>query len=137
MEKVLGFGGFFFRAKDPVALAHWYEQNLGIDRTPPDYAHAYWVADRGPVVFQPFPQDTAFFGDTNQQYMLNFRVADVNAMADQLRAAGVEVEVDIKEYSNGRFARFRDPEGNRVQLWQPKGDELTLPRYVWPMSDRH
>jgi uncharacterized protein (DUF885 family) len=94
MEKVLGFGGFFFRAGDPKTLAKWYEDHLGITRTPPDYEHACWVQERGPTVFEPFAKDTSYFGAPQHSFMLNFRVADLPAMVRQLRAAGVSVEVD-------------------------------------------
>jgi catechol-2,3-dioxygenase len=128
MEKVLGFGGFFFRARDPATLARWYEDNLGIDRTPPDYEHAYWVPDRGPLVFEPFKNDTDYFGERKYSFMLNFRVKDLNAMVTQLRSAGIEVDVDEQVYPNGIFARLQDPEGNPIAIWQPKGNELSLPK---------
>jgi predicted enzyme related to lactoylglutathione lyase len=127
MEKVLGFGGFFFRARDPKGLARWYETHLGIRQTPPDYEHAYWVQERGPTVFEPFEQDTDYFGDMKHSFMLNFRVRDLLAMVKQLQDAGIEVEVDSQVYPNGVFARLRDPEGNPIAIWQPKGDELSLP----------
>ena len=127
MEKVLGFGGLFFRARDPKALAKWYEDHLGITRTPPDYEHAYWVQERGPTVFEPFARDTSYFGAPQYSFMLNFRVADLPAMVRQLRAAGVSVEVDEQVYPNGVFARLQDPDGNPIAIWQPKGHELELP----------
>ena len=127
MQKVLGFGGFFFRSQDPKALAQWYHDVLGVRRTPSDYAHAYWVQERGPTVFQPFPHTTEYFGNPANAFMLNFRVPSLAAMITQLEAAGVEVEVDPQEHPNGIFARFQDPEGNPVAIWQPKGDELSLP----------
>jgi glyoxylase I family protein len=130
MEKVLGFGGFFFRAKDPAALAKWYSERLGLDETPPDYDHAYWVQERGPTVFQPFAEDTDYFGERRHVFMLNFRVRNLAAMVAQLQSAGVAVEVDPVQYPNGTFARLRDPEGNPVAIWQPKGNELSLPRYA-------
>jgi glyoxylase I family protein len=64
MEKVLGFGGFFFRARDPEALAKWYNDLLGVRQTAPDYGHAYWIQERGPTVFEPFPEDTDYFGES-------------------------------------------------------------------------
>jgi predicted enzyme related to lactoylglutathione lyase len=71
-------------------------------------------------VFAPFPQDTDYFGAEAQNWMINFRVPNLNAMVEQLRAAAVEVEVDPEHYPNGRFARLRDPEGNPIQLWESK-----------------
>jgi glyoxylase I family protein len=127
MEKVLGFGGFFFRARDPQLLAKWYEDHLGITRTAPDYEHAYWVQERGPTVFEPFKQDTTYFGGSQYSFMLNFRVTNLPAMVQQLRTAGISVEVDEQVYPNGVFARLQDPEGNPIAIWQPKGNELALP----------
>jgi predicted enzyme related to lactoylglutathione lyase len=127
MQKVLGFGGFFFRARDPKSLALWYETHLGVTRTPADYEHAYWIQERGPTVFEPFVMDTTFFGDSRYSFMLNFRVADLTAMIAQLRAAGVAVEIDPKLYPNGSFARLQDPEGNPIAIWQPRGHEDSLP----------
>ena len=127
MEKVLGFGGFFFRAQNPRALAQWYETQLGITQTPPDYEHTYWIQECGPTVFQPFAADTTYFGALQHSFMLNFRVSNLDAMIQQLEAANISVERDEQIYPNGSFARLRDPEGNPVTIWQPKGDELTLP----------
>src|SRR6185369_9464562 len=119
MEKVCGIGGLFFRAHDPAALGRWYQEQLGVTMTPATYDDLPWRQEAGPTVFAPFPQDTAFFGAKGQAWMINFRVRDLNAMVSQLRAAGIEVELDPEMYPNGRFARLSDPEGNPVQLWQP------------------
>jgi glyoxylase I family protein len=126
MQKVLGLGGVFFKAKDPAALALWYETNLGISRTT-DYDLPYWTQERGPTVFEPFPSDTDYFGARENRFMLNFRVADLNAMVDQLRANGNDVVVEPNPQPNGRFARLFDPEGNPLELWQPNGDEQLQP----------
>jgi predicted enzyme related to lactoylglutathione lyase len=121
MERVLGIGGFFFRAKDPKALAQWYEDNLGILPVPDKYDMPAWRTEAGTTVFAPFPKDTSYFGDPNQQWMLNLRVRDLDKMTAQLRANGITVEVDPETYPNGRFAKVLDPEGNPIQLWQPDG----------------
>lgn len=120
MQKVLGFGGFFFRAQDPGRLAAWYDAVLGVCKTPSDYNQPSWTQERGTTVFEPFPADTDYFHDPEKSFMLNFRVADLDAMVKQLEAAGVVVEVDPEVYPNGRFARFCDPEGNPVAIWQPE-----------------
>jgi predicted enzyme related to lactoylglutathione lyase len=117
-EKVLGFGGFFFRAKDPKALSRWYRDNLGINsqgsHDPP------WRTDAGITAFTPFPQNTDYFGSDTQAWMLNFRVRDLDKMAAQLQSKGITVKVDPVAYPYGRFARLHDPEGNPIELWQPK-----------------
>ena len=121
MEKVEGVGGFFFRAKDPAGLAKWYEDNLGINTVPDDYDKPAWETKAGTTVFAPFKQDTTYFGDMKNQWMINFRVRDLDAMTKQLRENGIDVEVDPENYPNGRFAQLFDPEGNPIQLWQPEG----------------
>jgi predicted enzyme related to lactoylglutathione lyase len=119
-ERVTGIGGVFFRARDPKALAEWYEKHLGIPRVPTDYETQPWMQLAGPTVFAPFASTTKYFGRAEQQWMMNFRVRDLDAMAEQLRAAGIEVKVDSTVYPNGRFARLYDPEGNPIELWEPK-----------------
>lgn len=119
MEKVLGFGGFFFRADDPAALAAWYHAHLGIDPVPGDYETPCWRQAEGETVFAPFERVTDHFGDRERPFMLNFRVADLDAMIAQLEAAGIAVRRDPESYPNGRFAWLNDPEGNPLELWQP------------------
>ncbi|MEE4193317.1 MAG: VOC family protein [Halieaceae bacterium] len=119
MEKVTGIGGMFFRAKDPAALAAWYEEHLGVSRVPTDYDTPPWMQNAGPTVFAPFSADTDYFGRPEQAWMINFRIDDMDAMVAQLEAGGIEVEQDQAEYPNGRFARIYDPEGNPIELWEP------------------
>ncbi|MEM7740908.1 MAG: VOC family protein [Pseudomonadota bacterium] len=116
--RVVGFGGFFFRALDPQALASWYVQNLGVSLSPTSYNEKPWMQGAGPTVFEPCSADTTFF-DTDKQFMLNFRTKDLGALVAHLRANGVEVVVDETAYPNGHFAQLSDPEGNPIQLWQP------------------
>lgn len=116
MQRVTGIGGFFFRATDPAGLAAWYEANLGIPSMDNEWS---WTQQAGPTVFAPFPTDTDRFGGLEQQTMLNFRVDDLDAMLEQLRAAGATVDDEVSEASYGRFGHAVDPEGNRFELWQP------------------
>ena len=122
MERVDGIGGFFFRAKEPKVLAQWYSDHLGVGLTPTDNGNEPWQQAAGPTAFQPFPENTKYFGDAQKMFMLNFRVRDLDAMVAQLRRADIKVEVDPKTYPNGRFAQLSDPEGNPIQLWQPQGN---------------
>ena len=119
-EKVLGIGGLFFRAKDPKALAAWYEQHLGILPVPTSYDGTPWTQEAGVTVFAPFEQKTDYFGDAKKQWMVNFRVRRLDAIVRQLREAGIPVEIDPQVHPNGRFARLYDPEGNPIELWEPK-----------------
>jgi len=121
MERVQGIGGFFFRAKDPRKLAEWYETNLGVTGVPQTPGATPWRTSAGTTAFAPFKEDTSYFGDLRFQWMINFRVGDLDKMVAQLRARGIAIEVDPQTYPNGRFARLADPEGNPIQLWQPEG----------------
>lgn len=115
MQKVTGIGGLFFRAKDPEGLAAWYTKHLGVDGM-----EAVWKQQAGPTILAPFKADTDYFGDKEQQWMINFRVDDIDAMIKQLEAAGIEVTTKAEWDSEvGRFARIHDPEGNPIELWQP------------------
>jgi predicted enzyme related to lactoylglutathione lyase len=120
MEKVTGIGGFFFRSADPKALAAWYEEHLGVAPVPTSPDQQPWRQEAGATAFAPFPAKSDYFGDSAKQFMLNFRVRDLDAMVAQLRNAAIEVEVDPETYSIGKFARLQDPEGNPIQLWEPK-----------------
>lgn len=120
MEKVLGIGGFFFRAKDPAALATWYLDHLGIDLAPDDYDTPSWTQEEGETVFAPFDTITDFIENRERAFMLNFRVRDLDRMIAQLEAAGITVRPDPDSpYPNGRFAWLNDPEGNPIELWEP------------------
>jgi predicted enzyme related to lactoylglutathione lyase len=118
-EKVAGIGGFFFRAHDPDGLAKWYQQHLGIQITPTSENQQVWRQEAGETAFTPFPEKTKYFGDPSKMWMINFRVRDLDKMAAQLGAAGIEVKIDPQTYPYGRFASLNDPEGNPIQLWQP------------------
>jgi len=119
MEKVSGIGGLFFRARDPIAVGQWYSDHLGVSLVPSNYDELPWWQEAGPTAFAAFPETTAYFGDPNKSWMINFRVRDLDVMVAQLRAARIFVELDQQLYPNGRFARLNDPEGNPIQLWEP------------------
>lgn len=121
MERVSGIGGVFLRARDPAALAAWYGTHLGLEIE--EWNGAVLRASVGEsAVWSAFPAETDYFGRPDQQAMVNYRVADLDAMVAQLRAAGVEVE-NPQTTENGRFAWAVDPEGNRFELWQPPEGE--------------
>jgi predicted enzyme related to lactoylglutathione lyase len=116
MERVLGIGGYFIRAADPVALGAWYRDCLGLDTDD----HGLWHQETGPTVFATFETETDYFGSRSQQAMINFRVRDLDAMLVQLRAQQANVASEIQDMEGvGRFAWVTDPEGNRIELWQP------------------
>lgn len=115
---VTGIGGLFFRCKDPEAQAAWYLEHLGVGAPPGVYI---WNQQAGPTVFSPFKADTDYF-PADKQWMVNFRVDDLDGLMASLRAAGIEV-ITKPEWDAmpevGRFARISDPEGNQIELWQP------------------
>jgi predicted enzyme related to lactoylglutathione lyase len=116
-ERVAGIGGVFFRARDPQALRDWYARHLGIDME--EYGTTFTAHDGDQTVWAPFAADTDYFGPQDQQLMVNFRVGDLDAMLDQLRRAGVEVDEHVHEMEYGRFGWAVDGEGNRFELWEP------------------
>jgi hypothetical protein len=119
MRHVTGIGGFFFRARDPAALAARYRDHLQIDPAPADYSQSYWRQDAGPTVFAPFPADSEYFGAFEKQWMINLRVRDLDGLVRRLEEQRIAVKVDPEQYPDGRFARLHDPEGNPIELWEP------------------
>jgi predicted enzyme related to lactoylglutathione lyase len=116
VERVLGIGGYFIRAADPAALGAWYRDCLGLDAD----ENGLWGQEAGPTVFATFEPDTEYFGSRGQQTMLNFRVRDLDAMLAQLRAKGADVAEETQDMEGvGRFGWVTDPDGNRIELWQP------------------
>jgi glyoxylase I family protein len=109
---VQGIGGLFFRAREPDVLSKWYSKHLGIG--------AKWTQSAGTTSLQPFPATSGYFPQ-EKQFMLNLRVVDLEALASRLESEGIVVERQPDwdgEY--GKFARILDPEGNPIELWEPK-----------------
>ena len=104
------------RAADPAALGAWYRDCLGLDAD----EDGLWLQEAGPTVFAAIEPETDYFGTRTQQTMLNFRVRDLDAMLAQLRSKGADVAEETQEMEGvGRFGWVTDPEGNRIELWQP------------------
>lgn len=120
MAKVIGLGGIFFKARDPQALASWYAEHLGLSIEP--WGGTRFTEDEqrhGYTAWCPFASDTTYFAPSTQPYMINFRVDDLDALLAQLREAGVEVDDRVEDGEYGRFGWILDPEGTRIELWQP------------------
>ena len=118
MAKATGVGGVFLRAKDPAALVKWYTDVLGLE----NYAGGYTVfrsSGGETLTWAVFPANTDYFGSREQAVMVNYRVDDLNGMLDRLREAGATVDDRLEEHEYGRFGWAFDPEGNRIELWQP------------------
>jgi predicted enzyme related to lactoylglutathione lyase len=117
MERVLGIGGWFVRAADPSALLAWYREALGFDLDD----DGLWQPEGGPTVIAAFDADTDYLGARGQSAMINLRVRDLDAMLDQVRARGGRVDDETQAMEGiGRFGWVTDPEGNRIELWQPE-----------------
>ncbi len=117
MEKlVTGIGGIFFRSQDDKALALWYEKHFGINAV---QNYVPWEQEAGPTVFAPFKANTDYFGNMQQQFMINFRVSDLDRFLGQLKAAGVKMDEKTMNEPYGKFAWVYDPEGNKIELWEP------------------
>ena len=113
---ISGIGGFFFRSADPETPADWYQQHFGISKVsdgPP------WSQEQGMTVFAPFPADTDYFGRSDQAFMLNFRVSDIDAALGALESSGVRIDDEKADLEYGRFAWVYDPEDNKIELWEP------------------
>ena len=122
MAKAVGIGGIFLKTRDPKALAQWYATHFAI----PDQGGGSLAFDgpesMGMTVFAHFPLDTKYFGEGPQQAMVNFRVDDLDAFLAQLAEAGVRIDPKRDDAPYGKFAWVWDPEGNRVELWQPPAE---------------
>jgi predicted enzyme related to lactoylglutathione lyase len=118
MEKVVGIGGIFFKAKDPAALRKWYADHLGIPES--DWGCVF--DGTGQTVWSPHPETTDYFLPSQKEFMINYRVENLDAMVKQLKDAGADVDVKTEDLEYGRFAWATDPEGNRFELWQPPAE---------------
>ena len=117
MTHVQRIGGVFFRSKDPAATAKWYQTHLGLPVE--DFGGATLGARGHEAVWAAFAADTDYFGPTDQPLMVNYVVADLDAVLERLRADGVEVDDRLEESEFGRFAWAVDGDGRRFELWQP------------------
>lgn len=124
MAKVTGIGGIFFKAREPEAIQAWYRDVMGITMEPDHPSAAFhWrraddPEDETMTVWGIFSGETSYFGTGPQQYMINYQVDDLDGMLARLREAGAEV-VGTEEHEYGRFGWVIDPEGVRIELWQP------------------
>jgi predicted enzyme related to lactoylglutathione lyase len=125
MKRVTGIGGVFFQADDPEKLYQWYEKHLGIQREPHGQgAVMYWREDQNPerrglTAWALFEKRTPYFEPSRAPFMLNYRVDDLDAVLEALRAEGVTIDPKREDYDYGRFAWIMDPEGNKIELWEP------------------
>lgn len=124
MARVTGIGGIFFKARDPAALSAWYQQHLGVPfDSRMGIAIMRWEQDRGPdgglTVWKAASSDSESFQASESSFVINYRVDDMAGMVEQLKAGGIPLLSGPDTDFNGIFTSILDPEGNRVELWQP------------------
>ena len=125
-ERVSGIGGIFIKAKDPKGLGQWYSDKLGVPRPNGPIPPLFLWRERddsnlvGTTVWGTFPADTKYFAPSTSSFMINYRVRNLDRMVAQLGAQGVQLQGKIVDDFNGRFTWVMDPEGNKIELWEPK-----------------
>lgn len=122
MKKVTGIGGIFFKCDDPAKMNEWYNQNLGVDAGP--YGASFeWLQVADPTKkaitqWNTFKSDTQYFQPSAKDFMINYRVENMEELVAELKAAGVTVLDEIAAYDYGKFVHIMDPEGNKIELWE-------------------
>ena len=128
MKNVTGIGGVFIKAKDPETLTKWYAENLGIDFSEGNYVAFRWLNDKadapGTTVFSFFKESTDYFDPSESNYMINFRVKNLHALLKALKQKGIWVADKTEYYEYGSFGWTMDPEGNKIELWEPNDAAL-------------
>jgi predicted enzyme related to lactoylglutathione lyase len=125
MKRVTGIGGIFFKARDQEKLYQWYEKHLGVKREPHGEGVAFhWREAEHPereglTAWSIFKNDTKYFDPSGAPFMINYRVENLDELLEALRGEGVEIDPKREDYEYGRFAWIMDPEGNRIELWEP------------------
>jgi predicted enzyme related to lactoylglutathione lyase len=128
MKRVTAIGGIFFKCTDPKAQREWYADHLGL-RTD-DYGTTFeWrksdnPEEKGYSVWSTFPNDTDYFAPSQKEFMINFRVEDLELLLEVLKKEGVQIIGEIQHFDYGKFAHILDPEGNKIELWQAKDMEF-------------
>lgn len=127
-KKVTGIGGIFFKCKDPKMIREWYRDNLGF--TINDYGTVFeWrqgadTLKKGFTQWSPFKETTKYFSPSTREFMINYRVADLDRLLADLKAHGVTVTDTVEHYDYGKFVHIMDPEGNKIELWEPNDIEF-------------
>lgn len=124
-KKVTGIGGIFFKSKDPSYMRDWYQQHLGLNTDQYGTSFEWRQADseqKGFTVWSPFEQNTPYFQPSEREFMINFRVEDLEGLLEELKAAGVQQVGEMQVYEYGKFAHVMDPEGNKLELWEPNDE---------------
>ena len=120
-NRVTGIGGFFFKTKDPDQIKNWYRDHLGLNTD--QWGCTFWWRDENgnkcSTQWSPFKEDTKYFSPSEKQFMMNFRVENLRELLEALKNEGVTVVGEVEEYDYGKFGWILDPEGNKIELWEP------------------
>jgi predicted enzyme related to lactoylglutathione lyase len=126
MKKVTGVGGIFFKCKDPKAINEWYKTHLGFDTTPYGTSFEWQQSDaesgetkKGLTQWNPFAADTKYFEPSIKDFMMNYRVDNLEALVEELKKENVTILDKMETYDYGKFIHILDMEGNKIQLWEP------------------
>lgn len=123
MKKVTGIGGIFFKCKDANKMKDWYNNHLGLKAN--EYGATFeWREEsdstkKGSTQWSPFAETTKYFAPSTKEFMINYRVADLEALVEELKKEGVTIVDKIESYDYGKFIHIMDPEGNKIELWEP------------------
>ena len=123
MKKVTGIGGVFFKCKDTKKMNEWYAKHLGLNTS--QYGTTFeWVdasdsTKKGSTTWNPFPETTKYFEPSTKDFMINYRVENLEALVEELKKEGVTIVDQIESYDYGKFVHIMDPEGNKIELWEP------------------
>lgn len=120
-KRVIGLGGFFFKAKDPDNVKNWYNKHLGLDTD--KYGCTFWWKDKEgndcSTQWSPMNEDTDYYKPSEKQFMMNFRVENLEELLKTLEEEGVQIVGEMETYEYGKFGWIMDPEGNKIELWEP------------------
>lgn len=124
MEKVTGIGGIFFKCEDPDKMKEWYKTHLGLNTNEYgvtfEWREASDPTKTGSTQWSPFPGTTKYFEPSTKDFMINYRVADLEALVEALKKEGVTIVDQIESYDYGKFVHIIDMEGNKIQLWEAR-----------------
>lgn len=128
-KKVTGVGGIFFKCQDPQKVKDWYCDNLGFNTDQYGALFEFRSSDKPEqkqyLQWSPFKEDTTYFEPSTKEFMINFRVANLEALVEQLRKDGVQILDEIETYDYGKFVHIMDVEGNKIELWEPVDEVFT------------
>ncbi len=123
MKKVTGIGGIFFKSKDPKKLGEWYEKHLGLNTNPYGATFEWYEAPdstkKAQTQWAPFAENTKYFEPSQKDFMINYRVENLEALVEELKKENVTIVDNIETYDYGKFIHILDAEGNKIELWEP------------------